>query len=141
MSEPVDLKIPLQRDHRGQRFWSSWMSRPTDVTRALPIYRSLRATMCHRVRSGHVHEDHSKPNEPNRRRVSFALWCGMQGRIDRWGQLFAVPPDGYPLCGTCEGRAVGAGYPGIAILQQRYALLYSPREGRAPASVRKGATA
>lgn len=126
-----DLKIPLQRNHRGQRYWDPIIDRPTDVTRALPIYRSVRARMCHRVRSGHVHRDLWKPGQLGH--VSFDLWCGMVGTVGKWGQLFPVPPDGWPLCGTCEGRAVGAGYPGIAILQQRYELLYSPREGRAPA--------
>lgn len=131
VSELADLKIPLQQTERV-RSYGDWTDRRTNIKRALPIYRSLRARMCHRVRSGSVYLDRF---ERSQGRAHFNLWCGQWGRIDAWGALFPVPPDGWPLCGTCEGRAVGAGYPGIAILQTRYDLIYSPREGRAPMPV------
>lgn len=102
--------------------------------KSLPIYVSRFGTRAHRVRSGAVHRNHGKGwDSPNDGYVTVQLWCGQSGgQIGRKGSLYALPPEGYPLCGTCEGRAVGAGYPGIAILQTRYALIYSPRDGRAP---------
>lgn len=43
------------------------------------------------------------------RGVSYGLWCGQAARDD--GRLLTAdqPPAGDAVCGTCEGRAIGAG--------------------------------
>lgn len=137
MSAPVSLKIPLQAPRGIPRHcWPMAMeSWPRPISKALPVYYSLRGTMAHRVRYGHVYAPKAG-HWPRGSRLVFTLWCGQHGTIGNpWGRLVALPPDSHPMCGTCEGRAVGAGYPGIAILTLRYELLYSPREGRAPAAL------
>ncbi|WP_157475779.1 hypothetical protein [Parafrankia sp. EUN1f] len=55
----------------------------------------------HRIRSGYQVRDES-------RGPSWRLWCGQH--IGYYG-VFEVdePPAGEPACGTCEGRAIGAG--------------------------------
>jgi hypothetical protein len=127
------LQIPLRRDpRRRQGFHPCTFQRPSDITRALPVYYTLRGKMAHRVRHAQVYFDRPLPDN-SKARVCIQLWCGQNGNLNKWGRLVPVPPDGWPLCGTCEGRAVGAGYPGVAILETRYELLYSPREGRAVA--------
>lgn len=144
VSQLADLKIPLPNEPRVPRHcWPLLYGagRPTPISKALPIYWSRRGVMAHRVRSGQLYIK-KLAGFPDRSRLVFKFWCQASGVVGNGlGQLAAVPPDGYPLCGTCEGRAVGAGYPGIAILQQRYELLYSPREGRAPATASRKATA
>lgn len=134
MSETIDLKIPLQAPSIiPRRCWPEAMGdRPRPISKALPVYYSLRGTRAHRVRYGHLYPP-KRGNWPRGSRLVFTLWCGQHGTIGNpWGRLVPVPPAVLPMCGTCEGRAVGAGYPGIAILQTRYDLIYSPREGRAP---------
>lgn len=135
MSDITDLKIRLPNEPRVPRHcWPLLYgaSRPTPISKALPIYYSRRGVMAHRVRSGQMYT-HTRKDRPGQTRFVFKLWCLQTGVTGNGlGRLAAVPPEGYPLCGTCEGRAVGAGYPGVAILMTRYELLYSPREGRAP---------
>lgn len=126
------LQVELQRDPRQHRgFHPDRFQRPSAITKALPVYQSLRGRMAHRVRFANLYFDNPRPDY-SKARVCLQMWCGQGGRLNKFGRLLAAPTDGWPLCGTCEGRAVGAGYPGIAILQTRYELLYSPREGRAP---------
>jgi hypothetical protein len=59
------------------------------------------ASRWHRVRSGTLH----------RHGEAWLMWCGQTrfGR-DRPATSDPVPDDGLPLCGTCEGRAAGAGH-------------------------------
>lgn len=136
MSQPTDLKIPLERRKRSA---GSGHVYHHAVTRILPLYYTPRGTRVHRIRRAEVIERHWF-RDPKRADTDIAVdfWCGNTGSTSR-GFIVAASPSGWPLCGTCEGRAVGAGYPGIAILQQRYELLYSPREGRAPAAAREAA--
>lgn len=45
-------------------------------------------------------------------RVSYTVWCGQHvgGNLRTGGALAAEePPPGEPVCGTCDGRAAGAG--------------------------------
>jgi hypothetical protein len=79
---------------------------PSTPLRKGPVWFSG-PTRCHRTRYGHLHQPIGKL--PLRR--SYGMWCGQSrftGAVD-WRP-------GMPLCGTCEGRAVGAGYPTSAQL-------------------------
>ncbi len=68
---------------------------------AEPFVRSAHSTafLWHRPRSGRRWPDG---------RVTFDLWCG--NMIGTSGIVTGYAPEG-PLCATCEGRAVGAGWP------------------------------
>lgn len=125
------LKIPLLPERRFSFSYHNYDLGPRSksITSALPVYLSRYAKMAHRVRSGALHFDGKRTNGVQMAHVSVSMWCGQSGSIGNKGQLMAVPPEGVPLCGTCEGRAVGAGYPSIAFLIQKHALLFSPREG------------
>jgi hypothetical protein len=56
----------------------------------------------HRVRSGvqYPHFDHA----------TYHVWCGQTITSEKPATV-ELPTDGAPLCGTCEGRAAGAGHP------------------------------
>lgn len=89
---PVVYEPPLTRS-------APWGRQPK-VLRTGP--RWIRgASRWHRVRSATVY-DHGP---------CWQMWCG-QTRFDRDrpDRTDAPPTDGLPLCGTCEGRAVGAGH-------------------------------
>ncbi len=76
------------------------------------------------------------PTTPRPAFTHYHLWCGQSastGRSPRQGAapglltINRLPTDGAPVCGTCEGRAVGAGHPAAAIAGQTRALLFEPR--------------
>lgn len=131
----ADLKIALTRSKPRAAWHNPDVGpRPTPLRKCLPIYVSRMGRYAHRVRSGEFRIERWRRTEESR--ITLDLWCGQTGRLTNGasryaGDLHAVPPKGFPLCGTCEGRAVGAGYPAIAFLLQRYELMYAPREGRA----------
>lgn len=74
-------------------------------------------TRWHRVRSGTLH-DHGE---------AWAMWCG-QTRFgnDKPDTSDGLPTDGLPLCGTCEGRAAGAGHTSPLALPDDVGLLFRP---------------
>lgn len=105
--------------------------RPVPLKRALPFFSGPGRRMAHRVRSGsmYLHHDADWPTT-----IALHFWCGNQGFLRRTtprrthgGFLFAAPPDDFPMCATCEGRAIGAGEPSAAFLFQQRSLLFSPR--------------
>lgn len=78
------------------------------VVRAAPLpdapryMRTRNMGRWYRPRSGMVH-DHDD-------RASVDLWCGtVISNADRALGRDDPPDDGAPVCGTCEGRAIGAG--------------------------------
>jgi hypothetical protein len=62
---------------------------------------SSQARYCHRPRSATRHTGQD--------RISVHAWCG-QLLVHAAGFHY-LPPVDMPVCGTCEGRAVGAGWP------------------------------
>ncbi|NUS55865.1 MAG: hypothetical protein HOV66_13565 [Streptomycetaceae bacterium] len=59
------------------------------------------ASRWHRVRSGTLH----------RHGEAWLMWCGQtRFGIDKPQRTDDLPAGGLPLCGTCEGRAAGAGH-------------------------------
>lgn len=66
-------------------------------------------------------------------RVCFQFWCGQSGQGADILTASEVPV-GEPLCGTCEGRAVGAGHPPIGV-ELRVALLFEPVSSKPPPPV------
>ncbi|MFE4697250.1 hypothetical protein ACFRIC_09170 [Streptomyces sp. NPDC056738] len=62
----------------------------------------------------------------------YGAWCGYGiGGSERAGAFLAAdePPAGEPVCGTCEGRAAGAGQDGSPTGRL---LLFSPRDVAPP---------
>ncbi len=77
----------------------------------------------HRIRSAVHHiwrEGYSHTN--------FDLWCGMTGFSSNkhHSRLFEDPPPEYPICATCEGRAIGAGQTESRMICGRL-VKFSPR--------------
>lgn len=108
------------------------------------LARSRGSTRWHRIRSATYYPE--RPPHPDALRygwptttrpafTAFAYWCGQHQSTGRTshrpaaGVMLrdALPDDGMPLCGTCEGRAIGAGHPpvAVAVLDGR-ALLFTP---------------
>ena len=74
--------------------------RPVAVTRALPFCRSTRGRhgqYIHRPRSARIYPDG---------RIGITYWCGAGCTA---GRFMADPGPHKVVCGTCEGRAIGAG--------------------------------
>lgn len=97
------------------------------VTRYGPVLRDeALATGPRYVRTGGMSRWHRARNGTRYAdgRISYGLWCG--GGFVSGGFLSAdTVSDGLPVCGTCEGRACGAGqddWPGDGP-----GLLFSPR--------------
>ncbi|MEO3856142.1 hypothetical protein [Acrocarpospora sp. B8E8] len=75
----------------------------------------------HRPRSGTRRED----------RVSYNLWCGPHIKVEAgFAEAEELPP-GSALCGTCDGRAVGAGQDAWMV-EGGPDLIFSPRRLTAP---------
>lgn len=67
-----------------------------------------------------------------RDRIVYGCWCGYDvGGSERAGAFLAAdePPAGEPVCGTCEGRAAGAGQDDSPTGRR---LLFSPRHIEPP---------
>lgn len=112
MSRLVRLEPPYSRSGANPHHYSTIVP----LTRGPRLVRTGGMSRWHRPRSGTHHSDHG--------RTSFTLWCGQLVRSTDLIQALTVP-DGEPLCGTCEGRAVGAGHPPVAV-EVRSALLFEP---------------
>jgi hypothetical protein len=91
------------------------------IRQALPYYKAVRGTYVHRVRSGQSHYRDGKLSH-----IHVDFWCGGHGIPSANGELLASVEAGDVLCATCEGRAVGAGMDGVAMINGR-AVAYSPR--------------
>lgn len=69
--------------------------------------------------------------------TAYSLWCGQSvsshrktsnGGAPGFITVEALPDDGVPICGTCEGKAIGAGHPGVAAtIHAPAGLLFEPR--------------
>lgn len=96
--------------------------RPAVVTRSLPFYRTRYkpSGYVHRVRSALRMESHGYVH------LSIRLWCGSHGSVTRHGELLADVPQSAVACGTCEGRAVGAGMEAMSVIV-RHPVKFSPR--------------
>lgn len=89
---PVDLLPPVS---------SSPFSIPgrRPATTAPRYVRTAGMSRWHRVRSGVHYET----------RTAWHLWCGQQTTTADAVGRDEPPVDGLPVCGSCEGRALGAG--------------------------------
>lgn len=99
------------------------LRRLTPLTEGPLLLRTRGMSRWHRPRSGGVYSD---PGH-----TAFTLWCGQSvtsgGRPGGFITSDALPGDGVPLCGPCEGRAVGAGHPGVAVaVRAGTKLLFDP---------------
>lgn len=96
--------------------------RPVDATSALPFVYSRNGRYTHRVRAVT-----SYPHRPDRNGLAVHAWCGQMLHTSghspaRMG--VEAHPD-RPLCGTCHGRAVGAGQ----VDTDGVPLIFTPRSG------------
>ncbi|MFS8200514.1 hypothetical protein ACLVWQ_17730 (plasmid) [Streptomyces sp. CWNU-52B] len=89
------------------------------LTEGPRFVRTREMSRWHRPRSGSRY-----PQD----RVVYGAWCGYGiGGSERAGAFLAAdePPAGEPVCGTCEGRAAGAGQDASPTGRL---LLFSPRD-------------
>lgn len=92
------------------------------LTRGPRLVRTQGMGRWHRTRSGVHLLRHD--------RSALHLWCG-QGLSLTDAITSATLPAGEPLCGTCEGRAIGAGHPATGTPLNE-ALLFEPRSQAPP---------
>lgn len=109
---PVKM-LPPRTISRGQ--WTGWVPLTTGPRYA----RSRGMSRWHRVRSAIRHDPET---------VHYAFWCGAGGR-----DLATVDehPSADPVCGTCVGRALGAGQDPVPADMPR--LRFDPRWMTPPA--------
>lgn len=116
------MMVELQRKKRPA--WGGY--RVMDLTRSLPFFRCRQGQYIHRVRSGWVHvTDKGKP-----RHTSLSAWCGISGHVGNSAkpdEILNEPPIGFPICATCEGRAIGAGQTESRMICGRI-VKFSPRQ-------------
>ncbi len=84
---------------------------PVALKRSLPFFISPLGSRVHRVRSATWYRPNYQPHH-----IALHLWCGQGGFLNvgrvfqrGCGHLHAEPPEGWPVCATCEGRAIGSG--------------------------------
>ena len=117
----VVLEPPLTRSGP----WRAGGPPDQPLVTAARYMRSRGMSRWHRPRSGirHGRDGH----------LSWLLWCGQSIHGGRGQPVTAdeVPVDGGPVCGTCEGRAAGAGQDSWPVPGPR--LLFTPRRLTRPA--------
>jgi len=128
------VKVPLMREPEVAGYSMAAAERPDiPVVRSLPFVVSGRGTRMHRPRSATISHYAWADYQPT---LHVRLWCGQSLSCGRYRKnvLFAATPlDGWPVCGTCEGRAIGVGLPTTeqiitGELPDRWELLFSPRD-------------
>lgn len=96
------MKVDLVNDYDPRGWRAPGRPAPIIVYRSLPFVTSTRGNRSHRARSARVY--------PHPSGLCVTAWCGPSFHIGAGrAVLTADPYDGYPVCATCEGRAVGAG--------------------------------
>lgn len=116
MSALVELLRDAEPEWRNKTF----QAKAAPLTRSLPFFQSSRGEYVHRVRSGRLYTFFDgRPSH-----TALSLWCGQSGSL-KHGELKSDPGKS-PVCGTCEGRAVGAGQPS-SITIVKHPTKFSPR--------------
>ena len=88
---------------------------------SLPFVWTRMATRVHRVRSATMHLWDGEYSH-----TAFTCWCGQTALTKNGAQLSDDPPSTLPVCGTCEGRATGAGQLASRKIAGRM-VVFSPR--------------
>lgn len=119
-------KIKLLIDDRFRRGWMPPNHQILPILTSLPFFWSRMGSRVHRIRSANVHAADHRPSH-----TCFVAWCGQVGIAGRNHliRLCEEPPEGMPICATCEGRAIGAGQVGAAEIAGR-SVIFSPRKCR-----------
>lgn len=114
----MKVKCYPKRRHTTWRVPGWW---DTELTEILPFARTRCSTMQHRCRSGTVFYRHGQYSH-----AAVHLWCG-NALLTKCGLRLSDKPDqDLPICGTCEGRACGAGQLGSQEIAGR-PVLFRPR--------------
>lgn len=127
------VKIELRDDTRADPYRTT--ARPHPIKRMAPFLLKSSGRV-HRVRSAQLHY-HDADCWSSLWHVSVSLWCGGTGFLHRRRTgngpdlLRFEPPEGMPICATCEGRAVGAGgQPSAWFVPPDRPLIFTPRGHR-----------
>jgi len=122
--------IELERRNAG----SSGLSLVANIKASLPFVKSSRGYYTHRVRSAnsYIYTSSGLTYKAGELHIAVQCWCGMTLLISKrkFGKFLVEPPDGSPVCATCEGRAIGAGKLGAREIAGR-PVMYSPMNGAA----------
>jgi hypothetical protein len=92
------------------------------VTRSLPFVRTRACSRFHRVREATMFFSHGSYTH-----TAFRCWCDWTALTSNGARLFDELDGELPLCATCEGRAVGSGQLGAAVINGR-PVIYTPRQ-------------
>ncbi len=126
------MKVDLfpKRDCKSGWHNHEYGPRPQQLKKSRPFFLTRTASRTHRVRAVclHLKWTNRLAGEYCVTHISVSLWCDQTGFVDkRGGLLLDEPIEDLPICGTCEGRATGAGQIKSEILCG-HSLLYSPRK-------------
>ncbi len=106
LSTVEDDVVFLHPAYQRGGFTVSRGPRLEQMTHAPRYVRTERMSRWHRPRSGHRY---TRPSWGSPGRECLSLWCGQSIPDLRDALGLGQPPDGEPVCATCEGRALGAG--------------------------------
>jgi hypothetical protein len=136
------MKIELQREKPSyaerQNDWfgrqlRERLAKDMPLTRSLPFFFSPQMSSVHRPRWATL-----RFRGGAYRSISVSLWCGQINFIliaekettrrsyRAKNRFVESPPLGYPVCGTCEGRAIGAGALGSRMIAGEM-LVFTPQ--------------
>lgn len=93
------------------------------LTSALPFFAYPHSVRAHRIRSAQIHLYNKRYTH-----TSISFWCGGSGFVSEKpkhnGQF--LQDTNLPVCGTCEGRATGAGQLNSHTIAGKF-VVFTPR--------------
>lgn len=109
------MSARIQCIHK-RRAWPAYIA--GSVIRAkesLPFVESHMGRYTHRVRYVELHTCQKESH------LAAGCWCGMTVLISKRkpGRIISAPSDGFIVCATCEGRAIGSGQLGARVIAGR----------------------
>jgi hypothetical protein len=113
------MQVALVIEH--QRGWRAPESGTIHLSRCAPFVWTRACTRVHRVRSGRMFFWDGRYSHS-----AITAWCGQGLTTSNGLRLTDDPPEDLPICGTCEGRARGAGQLESNLIAGRE-VVFSPR--------------
>lgn len=120
----IDITGRVKCVHK-RRQWPAYIrGQVIRAKEALPFVESQYGRYAHRVRYVELHLSLGEPH------MAAGCWCGQTIHISKRknGRLIQAPSDGYVVCATCEGRAIGSGQLGARVIAGRE-VMFQPQAG------------
>lgn len=124
------MSARVQCVHKRRQYPAYLSGQIIRARESLPFAESARGLYSHRVRYVALHQ--LRGFEPH---LAAGCWCGATVLISKRkpGRLVEAPSDGFLVCATCEGRAIGSGQLGSRLIAGREVMFRPHESGRTAA--------